>query len=162
MTDNARRFLTGPIDAAFLRENGAVRHALRVDWIVALPNRERKLVAKTPEGGEPQLWHVEKETDASGGRTVQKRRLEAREYRELLALPIMAHLEKTRHELTYLQGPTLFSLRYDEFPSGGRLLEVDAPTAAEREGFDPAEFPYPLQEVTGDRRYEGYRIVGEI
>ena len=73
------------------------------------------------------------------------------------------HLEKTRYEFSHDQGGVSFNLKYDEF-EGGKLniLEVDAATDEERDNFNLQEFPYSLNEVTGDVKYYGYRVAATL
>lgn len=159
--DNARKFISGPLDPKFLASHSALSYNLVVDWLEADENNERKIARKKFNDGTQQILLIQKITK-DGKRTSGKTELAQDEYEELLAQSA-AHLEKRRHEFTYLQNGTAFSLKYDEFPQNGfYMLEVEEASDSEGLSFDSATFPATLTEVSGDMRYYGYRIIATL
>jgi hypothetical protein len=157
LDDNARKFITAPIDPAFLAENHATSHHLVVDWLETGVDNEKKVAYKTFENNDVQILLIAKVT-IDGNRTSQKQPITEEEYGGLLHSSTL-HLEKKRYEFAYQQNNTVFSVKYDTFPNDKPpILEVDAATTEERDSFDPSAFPAHLHEVTGDIRYYGYHV----
>ena len=161
MEDNARKFIAESIDQDFLKENTATSFVLIVDWMITEEDSEKKVVCKKFENGEIQFLLVEK-VIANGNRTTNKKKISVSEYATLLAAS-KAHIEKTRHEFTFVQDNVSFSVKYDQF-KGEKLMmvEVDGTSETERNAFKIEHFPYKLTEVTGDMRYYGYRITSML
>jgi hypothetical protein len=161
MEDNARKFVVDAVDSEFLKNNNASSFLLVVDWLVTQEDSEKKVVYKKFDSGETQFLLVEKVIN-NGNRTTNKKKLTESEYKELLKSSTV-HLEKRRHEFSFMQNGVLFSMKYDQF-GGEKLqtLEVDAANEGDRGNFKPEDFPYRLIEVTGDMRYYGYRVARMI
>jgi hypothetical protein len=159
LDDNARKFVTGPIDPRFLEENSAKSFDLVVDWLETGDDNEKKVAYKKFDNGEVQILLISKITK-DGKRTSEKEKITDEKYQELLGSSIL-HLEKRRHEFEYVQNGITFSMKYDEFEELC-LLEVDAPNEEKREAFQPGDFPNRLDEVTGDMRYYGYRMANIV
>lgn len=158
LDDNARKFVTEPIDPRFLEENSATSFDLIVDWLEVGDDNEKKVAYKKFANGEVQILLISKITK-DGKRTSEKERITEEKYQELLDSSIL-HLEKKRHEFEYAQNGITFSMKYDEFGSRElNLLEVDASSEEKRDTFQPVDFPNRLDEVTGDLKYYGPRIV---
>jgi hypothetical protein len=157
LDDNARKFIVGIIDSAFLKENRASSFALTVDWLETGEDNEKKVAHKEFDNGNIQILLITK-TTKNGNRTSEKKEITEEKYRELVASSIL-HLEKKRYEFEYTQNDIPFSVKYDEFASGKLcILEVDASSEEERDSFSPDNFPSRLDEVTGDIQYYGYRV----
>ncbi len=151
LDDNARKFVVGPIDAQFLKENDASSFELTDK------DTETKLAYKDFGNDDIQILLISKNT-VEDNRTSEKKKITKEEYEQLKKASIL-HLEKTRHEFTYTQNDIPFSVKYDEFTNSElRVLEVDASNEEERESFSPDDFPIKLAEVTGDMQYYGYRV----
>lgn len=157
--DNARKFIAAPLDNDFLLDHGAVSFDLVVDWIETNEDREQKLAHKTYTDSTLEIRHITKSIDEAGNRSSTKSLIGFDAYKELLNAASV-HLEKKRYEFSYVQAGLVFKCNYDEFADSDlRILEVDAQDEQTRESFDPSQFPVPLNEVTGDLRYYGYRII---
>lgn len=157
LDDNARKFITAPLDSAFLTALGATSYVMTVDWLEKGSDNEKKLAYKQFENGDVQILLIAKLTE-NGNRTSVKEKLTEDEYTKLATSSVL-HLEKKRHEFEYIQNDIPFAVKYDEYTDGKPfMLEVDAASNDAREAFDPDQFPSELQEVTGDIRYYGYRI----
>jgi hypothetical protein len=163
--DNARKFEVGPIDTQFLEENKAKSFELTVDWLETDKDSETKLAYKDRGNGDVKILLITKITDeATGKRKTVREEITEENYRELLHSSEL-RLKKKRYEFTYTQNSTPFSINYDEYADSKlRILEVDAPkvddsTEEDRKPFDREDFPIELaEEVSGNRRYDGYRI----
>lgn len=161
LDDNARKFTVDTIDATFLEDNKATSFVLTVDWLETGEDDEKKVAHKKFDNGDVQILLISKVTK-DGSRTSEKGAITEEAYEELLASSVL-HLKKKRYEFTYTQGGTPFGVKYDEFGEGSlRVLEVDAPSEEERSSFNPSEFPFALDEVTGDMQYYGYRIASIV
>jgi len=157
LDDNARKFVVEAIDAAFLEEHGVSSFTLTVDWLETGEDNEKKVAYKRFDNGDVQILLISKIT-IDGNRTSEKEKITEEKYRELVGASIL-HLEKKRYEFAYVQNDISFSVKYDEFTDGDlRILEVDASSEAERNSFNPNDFPSGLTEVTGDIHYYGYRV----
>lgn len=155
--DNARKFTVETLDPQFLNEHRAVSFTLIVDWLELGKDSEKKIAHKKFDNGDVQILLITKITK-DNSRTSEKEKITEEKYKDLHGSSVI-HLEKRRFEFEYSQNNTLFSIKYDEFADSElRILEVDASNEAERSAFDPNEFPSKLVEVTGDRRYYGYRV----
>ena len=162
LDDNARKFITETFEPAFLEEHGAVSFTLTTDWLETGEDNEKKLAHKIFKNGDIEFLLISKVTDEDGKRTSKPKRITQKKYKELLSSSIL-RVKKERSQFTYNQGGVVLSVKYDEFAnSERRILEVDAPTDAERDSFNPSEFPYALSEVTGDIHYYGYRVAAVI
>ncbi len=161
LEDNARKFTLGKIDPNFLKLHKATFFQLIVDWLETGEDNEKKLAYKRFEDGSTQILLISKVTK-DGSRTSEKKKISDDEYKSLLGSSIL-HLEKARYEFSHDQRGVNFNLKYDEF-EGGKLniLEVDATTEEERRNFNSQEFPYSLNEVTGDVKYYGYRVAATL
>jgi len=161
LDDNARKFITEPLDPEFLEAQGAIPFLLITDWLETGEDNETKVVYKKLNNGEVQIFLISK-TTKDGKRTKEKEEITEEKYKELLGSPAR-HVEKMRHEFTYTQNGTTFAANYDEF-AGGKLfmLDVDASTEEEKDSFSPSEFPIKLAEVTADMQYYGYRVADVI
>lgn len=158
LDDNARKFVVGVMNPEFLKENGASSFTLAVDWLETNEDNEHKVAYKTFENGDIQILLISKITK-DGSRTSEKEKISEETYRQLLASSVL-HLEKKRYEFEYSQNNIPFSIKYDEFADGRlNMLEIDAPGEEQRNSFKPDHFPVSLDEVTGDIRYYGYRVV---
>ncbi len=161
MEDNARKFISAPIEQSFLEANHASSFVLASDWLITDEESEKKLAHKTYPNGDVQILLISKVTK-DGNRVSEKTKISEGEYAELLASSVL-RLEKTRYEFSLVQNEKPFVMKYDEFvDSDLRILEVDAASEEERGSFDPSEFPYDLSEVTGDQAYYGYRVSDRI
>ena len=161
LDDNARKFVTGTLDPAFLDKNGASSFTLTVDWLETDENTEVKVAHKKFDDGKIQILLIAKATK-SGNRISEKEKISEERYQQLKASSVL-HLEKKRYEFEYEQNGIPFSVKYDEFTDGKlNMLEVDASSEDRRESFSPTDFPAELEEVTGDIRYYGYRVAEVI
>lgn len=158
--DNARKFTSGAIAPSFLTSNNATSYTLVTDWIVTGDDSEEKVVAKTLDTGEVQYLSIKK-VIRNGSRTTDKAAISKDEYSSLRARSV-AHSEKRRSDFNFVQNGISYALKYDEFPNGDYMLEVDASGDDDRKKFDPLSFPVSLVEVTGNLRYYGYRIAETI
>lgn len=157
MEDNARKFIVGKVDSKFLIENNAIKAVLIIDWLITEDDKEKKLVCKKFENGEIQFILVEK-VILNGSRITKKTKLNQDDYNNSLSQSTV-HLEKDRYEFNYEVNGVVFLLKYDEFKNGEFcMLEIDAKTEEERNGFSIQNLPFELEEVTGDIRYYGYRM----
>ncbi len=156
LDDNARKFIVESLDDTVLDAED-VRYLLVTDWLEMGSDNETKLAYKKYPDDNVQILLISKVT-TDQGRVSQKEKISEEQYEVLLADSIR-HVEKTRHELNFIQGDTQFELKYDEFKDSNlRILEVDADTDDERAAFSREDFPGELIEVTGDIRYYGYRV----
>ncbi len=157
LDDNARKFITEPLDAQLFDDKQVTSYTLVVDWLETNKASEKKLAHKTFEDGTVQILLITKLTRGGNRKTVKEPLTEER-YHQLAAGSLL-HLEKTRHEFSYVQDGVTFSMKYDMFAGGTlHMLEVDAPGDDERVAFSPSQFPGGLGEVTGNLEYYGYRI----
>lgn len=161
LDDNARKFIVTAIDPCLLEAKDVTSFTLVTDWLEADIEYEKKLAYKQFSDSNVQILLIEK-TTKDGKRVSKKQVISEEKYRELLADSII-HLEKIRHDFSYLQNDTSFAMKYDEFvDSDLRVLEVDAVSEAERESFDPSDFPAQTREVTGNVKFYGFRIASEV
>lgn len=161
LDDNARKFIVEPIDPRFLETNNATSYLLVTDWLETGEDNEKKLAHKEFENGDVQILLISKVT-VDGNRTSEKEKITEEQYKELLTGAIR-HVEKRRHEFKYLQASVEFDIKYDEFTDSSlRVLEVDAPTDAERESFTLNGQFVGAREVTRDLRYYGYRVADMV
>lgn len=159
--DNARKFVSSPIDQQFLQENNANSFNLIVDWLETGEDNEKKIAYKKYDNGDVQILLIAKHT-VQGKRSSIKDKITEDDYRHLLDSSIL-RVEKRRHEFKYIQNDISFSINFDEFADSELyILEVDASNEEERSSFDPAAFPAKLAEVTGDISYYGYHVTGVI
>lgn len=161
LDDNARKFITEPLDPEFLEAQGATPYLLITDWLETGEDNETKIVYKKFDSGEAQILLISK-TTKDGKRTKEKEEITEEKYKELLGSSAR-HVEKKRHEFTYVQNGTSFTVNYDAF-AGGKLfmLDVDAQTEEEKDSFNPNDFQCRLVEVTGDTQYYGHRVASSI
>mgnify|MGYP003582211270 CR=1 FL=1 len=156
LDDNARKFIVESLDDAVL-ENETTQYLLVTDWLEMGSDDEKKLAYKKFANGEVQILLISK-VMGEQGRVSQKEKIGEGEYAQLPEGAIR-HVEKVRHELSYVQDNVSFELKYDVFENSElRVLEVDADTDDDRAAFNPDDFSGELSEVTGDLRYYGYRI----
>lgn len=159
--DNARKFIIESPDRAFLEAHEVTSYTLIVDWLETGADNEKKIAYKQFENGDTKILLIAKVTK-DGNRTAIKDHIAEERYRELRSSSIL-HLEKKRCEFEYSQHTISFSIKFDTYPEGELcILEVDAPSEAERNSFNPLDFPATLTEVTGDIRYYGYRVADMI
>ncbi len=157
LDDNARKFVTGTLDPAFLDKNGVSSFTLTVDWLETNEDIEIKVAHKKFDDGKVQILLIAKTTQ-NGNRVSEKEKISEERYQQIKASSVL-HLEKKRYEFEYKQNDTPFSIKYDEFADGKlNMLEVDASSEDQRESFSPTDFLAELEEVTGDIRYYGYRV----
>lgn len=156
LDDNARKFILKELDSDFLREHDASSFVLIVDWLETGEDNEKKVAYKKFDNGNVQILLISK-TTKDGNRTSEKEKITEERYNEFVASSIL-HLEKKRYEFEYPKGDVTFSMKYDEFDGGLCILEVDAPSEAERNAFNTGDFSSELEEVTGDARYYGYKV----
>jgi len=157
LEDNARKFISKPLNSEFLEKNGATSFILTVDWLETGEDSETKVAYKKFDNGDVQILLITKATK-NGSRTSEKENIAQERYQQLVASSTL-HLEKKRYEFEYHQNNTRFSVKYDEFANGTlNIVEVDASSEEKRNTFTPGDFPVKLKEVTGDARYYGYRI----
>jgi len=157
LDDNARKFIVDALDQSFLTENRASSFTLLVDWLETSVDNEKKIVHKTFDNGDVRMFLVSKVTKDSK-RVAEKEKIDEQQYKALLPSSTL-HLEKKRHEFDYIQNNISFSVKYDEFAGSDlRMIEVDASSDAERNSFNPSDFPATLVEVTGEIKYYGYRM----
>jgi hypothetical protein len=156
--DNARKFIVGTIDRAFLTDHSPLAYDMTVDWLKTNPADETKLALKEFDDNTVQILHIAKiKVSEAGDRKSVKTEINDTEYKKRLAGSLV-QVVKRRYEFEYIQGTT-FSVKYDEFADNElRILEVDAATEQARKSFRPDMFPYALTEVTGIEDYYGYRI----
>ena len=158
LDDNARKFITEPLNADFLSQHGAVSYVLTTDWLETDESSEKKVVCKRYDDGNIQRLLITKVTK-DGTRTSEKEKITEDEYDELLEHSLI-HVEKRRAEFGYEQNGIVFEVKYDEFAASDlRILEVDAATDEQRQSFDPIGGSH---EVTGDMGYYGYRVAQQI
>ena len=156
LDDNARKFISKAIEQKFLDEHSASSFKLTVDWLETGDDTEKKLAYKEFKNGEIQILLIAKVTK-DGIRTSEKEKISEDEYNKLLTFSNV-HLEKRRYEFDYTQNDTSFACKYDEFANGFQILEVDSMSEEQRNRFDANNFPYHIEEVTGDIQYYGYRV----
>lgn len=163
--DNARKFVTEPIDTQFLKDIQATPFTLSVSWLETNKDNEKKVAHKVFQDGRAELLLIRKEIQPDGDRKTLKEPITNRQYDKYVADSLL-HLEKERFEFSYEQDGVIFDMKYDVF-AGGKLflLEVDSKNddkklaGVERRAFEPKHFlPAELKEVTEDIRYTGYRI----
>ncbi len=131
---------------------------MTIDWILAAEESEKKLVSRRFQDGGSEFLLITKDWNSGLHRTSLKARITEMEYRSL-AISSLIRVEKRRYEFGYLQKTFRFACKYDEFPNCTlRILEIDAIGKARADSFDPSDFPYALIEVTGDKKYYGFRI----
>lgn len=158
--DNARKFLVGPLDSAFLEKSKSV-FLLTTNWLVMGEDTETKLAHKAYPDGTVKILLISK-TTKDGHRNSEKQEIDEDEYTKLLEKSV-GRLAKTRYEFDYEQNGTVFDVKYDVFSDSNlHVLEVDAPSEEERDSFKPSDFPSELSEVTGDMQYYGYRVTGIV
>ena len=161
LDDNARKFITEPLDQEFLEKHGATSFTLTVDWLETGKDNETKVAYKKFDNGDVQILFISKIT-IDGNRTSEKEKITKERYKELLTRSKL-HLEKKRYEFEHVQNGIPFSVKYDKFADDKpAMLEIDAPSEAVRDSFDANDFPYALAEVTGDTRYYGFRVAETI
>lgn len=159
LSDNDRKFIVGTIDQEFLAEHSAISYDLITDWLETNKDNETKLARKKFIDKDDQLLYIAKIT-VDDERKTKKTKLSETEYTKLLKHDVQ-HVEKTRYEFKFSQNGIEFTAKYDEFnDSTLRILEIDANTTDERNQFDPTIFPYTLDEVSDDKNYSGFRIIG--
>lgn len=157
LDDNARKFVTGTLDPAFLDKNGASSFTLSVDWLEMGEDTEVKVAHKRFDNNDVQILLIVKTTKDSN-RVSEKEKIDEERYQQLKTSSIL-HLEKKRHEFDYEQNGIPFSVKYDDIADGKlNVLEVDALSEEQRQSFCPDDFPAELEEVTGDMQYYGYRV----
>jgi hypothetical protein len=155
--DNARKFISEPIDRSFLQDHHAKSFTLTTDWLETSEESEKKIAYKEYDNGDIQILLISKHT-TDGKRSTVKEKITGEEYNTLLGSSIL-RVEKRRHEFEYIQNDIAFSVNFDEFTAAGlNVVEIDASKDEERNIFDPSDFPAKLAEVTGDMSYYGYRI----
>jgi len=161
LDDNARKFIIDSLPSEFLDEIDDKSFVLTTDWLEMGEDSEKKLACKQYKNGKIEYLLIQKFTDEDGNRAVPpKEKLTEEKYNELVQLSVL-RVKKTRFEFTFVQNDISFEMKYDEFfDSDLRILEVDAESEDERKAFDPnlTAFPVDLREVTGDKRYYGYRV----
>lgn len=161
LDDNARKFILSSIDHKFLETHDTSSFIMTTDWLSTDEDSETKLAHKAYTDGEVKILRIAKHTKG-GKRTSRKEVLTAAQYVEQLSNSIL-RLQKTRHEFNYDQDGVTYDVKLDEFMDSGLvMIEVDAPTDAQRELFQPDNFPVSLHEVTGDLDYYGYRVSGVL
>lgn len=161
LDDNARKFVVGTLEPAFLEGIGASSFLMITDWLETGEDDERKLAHKKFANGDVQILLIYK-IMKDGRRTSEKEKINEQEYIELLKGSVR-HVEKVRYEFSYDQDDITFGVKYDEFiDSDLRVLEVDASNDEQRNAFDPDTFPSELSEVTGKMQYYGYRVADII
>lgn len=158
--DNARKFITLPLDKRFLDEHGAIAYKMITHWDES-SDTDKKLVAKQYSDGTEKFREIEKVPDGQGGRKAYSRDITAADYYEKLA-KLDANTvpsEKLRCEFLYQQGAVTFEVKYDQFVDSELcILEVDAANPELRAVFRAEDFPSELREVSGDKRYEGKNV----
>lgn len=158
--DNARKFIIGTIDPAFLERHGAVSYGMTTDWIEIGEDNEKKVVVKAYPDKVQRLL-IEKITK-DGDRTANKQSIDESTYEEQLQ-SAGPHSEKRRYEFEYEQNGIKYTIKYDEFVGSQlRIIEVEAPIQQQRDAFDPHSFPAELIEVTRRLQYYGYRIAETV
>ena len=158
--DNARKFVIGTIDPAFLTNQNARSYEMVTDWIETGEDNEKKVVVKVYPDKIQRLL-IEKVTK-DGNRVADKQSIDESKYNEYLAVA-GPHSEKRRYEFEYEQNGINFIVKYDEFVGSQlRILEIEAPTEQQGDSFDPYDFPAELVEVTGQLQYYGYRIADTV
>lgn len=162
LDDNARKFTLDGLTPAFLDDNRADSFVMTTDWLVTDEDSEEKLAYKKFKSGEVKILLIKKVMDQDGKRKSVKQEITQEKYEELKTASIL-QVEKTRHEFSYSQNETDYSLKYDEFADSElRVLEVDAKDDNERESFDKTRFPVVLNEVTGNLDFYGYRVASLV
>jgi len=162
LDDNARKFITAPLDDSFFDDEEVTSFNLVVDWLETDEASEKKLAYKTYKDGKKQVLLISKVTQAGGNRRTVKEPLTNERYREML-VDSMLHLEKSRHEFRVAQNGVEYDIKYDVFADGKLyMLEVDASDDHSRAAFDREDFLSELVEVTGNMDYYGYRICGVL
>jgi hypothetical protein len=162
LDDNARKFITEPLDAQFFDDKLVTSFTLVVDWLETDESSEKKLAYKTFDDSNTQILLISKITHADGSRKTLKEPLTSAQYDELAGESVL-HLEKKRYEFKYEQAGNEFELKYDVFADNKlHMLEVDAAGDDMRAAFTPEEFPATLSEVTGNLDYYGYRVCGVL
>src|SRR5690242_5762337 len=78
--DNARKFITEPLDPAFLEANGAAAHTMITDWLVTDEDSETKLVRKEFDTGEVEVFLISK-TLKDGKRDKEKEAITEERYK---------------------------------------------------------------------------------
>ncbi len=157
LEDNARKFIVKSFDNSILEEGATKSYSLETDWLEMDDATEKKLAYKKYSNGAIDILLISKATGPNG-RVSQKEKITDEEYNRLLPGSVR-RLVKVRHEFTHIQGDIRFEMKYDIFEGSKlQILEVDAKTDAERNGFNNNTFPGKIVEVTGDLRYYGYRI----
>lgn len=160
--DDARKFIIGAVNPAFLERHQITVRDLVVDWTEVGGNSETKIVRKTDDRGNVSIWRTTK-VKVDGSRSKKEIAVDPSEYSESVTGSLY-HLEKRRYEWRYEQNGTEYLLKYDVFENGlFYLLEVDADTPELRAQFDTTLFMQQeqceLTEVSGSEAYEGYHIV---
>ena len=162
--DDARKFIVraGKLNQAFLDAHGAKIYTMVTDWIDIGDDTETKLVHKTYHNGSQEWRKITKRKDADGSRRTDRDDIdpEAADFPDLTKVSLK-HLVKQRSTFRFEQGGILYEINYDSIPEKGLImLEVDAVSKSsdDRTQFDPRELPLDLIEVSGDPRYEGWRV----
>lgn len=158
--DNARKFLSQPLDDSFFDGKQVTSFKLVVDWLETDEASEKKLAYKTFDDDTTQILLISKVTQHDGSRKTVKKPLEEEHYRELTSDSVQ-HLEKNRREFSVVQNGVKYDMKYDVFADGKLyILEVDAESDDDRVAFSQDDFPADLKEVTGNLSYYGYRVCG--
>ena len=158
--DNARKFLAGPFSPKFLEQHSAIEFSLATDWLFGESACEIKAVCRKRVNAQAR-YHLITKFSSGANRLSHKFELAEDAYCRLIKSSC-ARLEKQRWEFSFLQDGVLFSLKYDRFDIGDcYVLEVDAANGQQhvRQSFHADFFPYTLEEVSGDMRYYGIRMV---
>lgn len=156
--DNARKFVTEPIDTQFLKDIQATPFTLSVSWLETNKDHEKKIARKVFQDDGVELLLIRKEMQPDGDRKTLKEPITNRQYDKYVADSPL-HLEKERFEFSYEQDGVIFDMKYDVFANDVlHMLEVDAMSDDERAAFVPEHFSNKLREVTGDLDYYGYRV----
>lgn len=157
--DDARKFVVaGALDMSFLEGRQALAFDIDSHWTDVTNTSEQKVVHRTRvEDGTTQNLLIGKVKKPDGGRDAIKKKIDDSDYEDNLQRAKLAS-KKRRYEFQFIQGGTVFTLKYDVFKDRDLLLlEVDADVPADRAQFDPESFPYPLEEIL-DGRYDGWRV----
>lgn len=156
--DNARKFLSQPLDDSFFGDKQVATFDLVVDWLETDEVKEKKLAYKTFDDGTIQILLISKVMQDDGSRKTVKEPLTEERYREL-SCDSTLHLEKNRREFSVEQDGVKYDMKYDVLADGKlHMLEVDAEDDDDRACFQPDSFPTELEEVTGNLDYYGYRV----
>ena len=159
--DNDRKFTLGTIDPRFLDGHGAHSYVLVTDWLETNEKDETKVACKKFQDGKVETLLITK-TTVDGKRVAKKTEISEEDYRKYLE-HAKVHVEKIRHEFSFIQDGVPFAIKYDEFiDSELRVLEVGSAAPADTESFKPENFPFTLKEVSDDKSFVGFRVVAHI